>query len=237
MYFNDKPKILVIDDSDIIRTSMAKFLSEYDVEVLTCNDGLEGLQCAVEEKPQLIFLDLLMPNLDGLRLLKVIKVLEDLKSIPIIIISGHTDKTNVLAAMEAGAEKIISKPLTKEALIKAINEVLGNDFLTATKKLANFSQAEKEKLNKELKKYFATSLIQKKQSIKESIQNKNKELLKLIVHELKGSAGTAGFQQVSELCKEFENVLLHPSYSWEEINSKSQNLLSTLTQIEQNLLN
>jgi len=115
--------------------------------------------------------------------------------------------------------------------------VLGNDFLTATKKLANFSQAEKEKLNKELKKYFATSLIQKKQSIKESIQNKNKELLKLIVHELKGSAGTAGFQQVSELCKEFENVLLHPSYSWEEINSKSQNLLSTLTQIEQNLLN
>lgn len=237
MNFTDKTKILVIDDSDIIRSSMSKFLSEYDVEVLTCNDGLEGLQCAVEAKPQLIFLDLLMPNLDGLRLLKVMKVLEDLKNIPVIIISGHTDKTNVLAAMEAGAEKIISKPLTKETLIKAINEVLGNDFLAATKKLANFSQAEKEKMNKELKKYFVNSLIQKKQTIKESIKNKNKELLKLIVHELKGSAGTAGFNQISELCKEFENVLVQPNNTWEDINIKGQSLLITLTQIEQNLLN
>lgn len=232
MNFIDKTKILVIDDSDIIRTSMSKFLSEYDVEVLTCNDGLEGLQCAVETKPQLIFLDLLMPNLDGLRLLKVMKVLEDLKSIPVIIISGHTDKTNVLAAMESGAEKIISKPLTKEALVKAIDEVLGNGFLAATKKIANFSQSEKEKMNKELKKYFVNSLIQKKQTIKESVENKNKELLKLIVHELKGSAGTAGFNQISELCKEFENLLVKPNFTWDEVTSISQNLISTLTQIE-----
>lgn len=237
MNFTDKTKILVIDDSDIIRTSMSKFLSEYDVEVLTCIDGLEGLQCAVETKPQLIFLDLLMPNLDGLRLLKVMKVLEDLKSIPVIIISGHTDKTNVLAAMEAGAEKIISKPLTKEALIKAIDEVLGNGFLAATKKLASFSQAEKEKMNKELKKYFINSLSQRKQTIKDSIQNKNKDLLKLIIHELKGSAGTAGFNQISELCKEFEEVFTQPNLTWEELNIKSQNLISTLTQIEQKILN
>ncbi|MFZ5947804.1 MAG: response regulator [Stygiobacter sp.] len=234
MNFTDKTKILVIDDSDIIRTSMSKFLSEYDVEVLTCIDGLEGLQCAVETKPQLIFLDLLMPNLDGLRLLKVMKVLEDLKSIPVIIISGHTDKTNVLAAMEAGAEKIISKPLTKEALVKAINDVLGGEFLKSTKKLANFSQVEKEKMNKELKKYFINSLSQKKQTIIESIQNRNKELLKLIIHELKGSAGTAGFNQISELCKEFENVLIQPNLTWEEVTTKSLNLVSTLTQVERN---
>ena len=237
MNFEEKTTILVIDDSDIIRTSMSKLLSEYDVEVLTCSDGLEGLQCAVESKPQLIFLDLLMPNLDGLRLLKVMKVLEDLKHIPVIIISGHTDKTNVLAAMEAGAEKIISKPLTKEALIKAINEVLGNDFLNATKKLAQFSQIEKEKMNKELKKYFANSLGQKKLIIKQSVENKNKELLKLIIHELKGSAGTAGFNQVSELCKEFENALSLPNNTWDDINLLSQNLLTNLTQIEKNLLN
>lgn len=234
--FSDKTKILVIDDSDIIRTSMVKFLSEYDVEVLTCTDGLEGLQCAVETKPHLIFLDLLMPNLDGLRLLKVMKVLEDLKHIPVIIISGHTDKTNVLAAMEAGAEKIISKPLSKETLLKAINEVLGNEFLTSTKKLANFSQTEKEKLNNELKKYFVKSIIQKKETIKDSIKNKNKELLKLIIHELKGSAGTAGFNQITELCKEFENVLVQ-AHNWDEINLKSLNLISSLTKIEQTLMN
>ena len=90
---------------DIIRNSLKKFLSEYDVDVVTCSDGLEGLQRAVEIKPHLIFLDLLMPNLDGIRLLRVMKVLEDLKHIPVIIISGHTDKSNVLAVTESRSRK------------------------------------------------------------------------------------------------------------------------------------
>lgn len=232
---NEKVKILVIDDADVIRNSLKKFLSEYDVEVLTCNDGLEGLQSAVEIKPQLIFLDLMMPNLDGIRLLRVLKVLEDLKHIPVIIISGHTDKTNVLAAMEAGAEKIVSKPLTKEVLIKAINEVLGNNFLASTKKLAQLSSYEKDQMNKELKKYFTNTIIQKKDTIKQSLTNKNKELLKLIVHELKGSSGTVGYTNISELCREIEGAVLAPQSTWQEINAKCETLLGSLTEIETSL--
>lgn len=232
---NEKVKILVIDDADVIRNSLKKFLSEYDVEVLTCNDGLEGLQSAVEIKPQLIFLDLMMPNLDGIRLLRVLKVLEDLKHIPVIIISGHTDKTNVLAAMEAGAEKIVSKPLTKEVLVKAINDVLGSNFLASTKKLAQFSSNEKEQMNKELKKYFANTIVQKKETISQSLANKNKELLKLIVHELKGSSGTVGYTNVSELCREVEGVVLSPQSTWQEIVAKCELLLGSLTEIENSL--
>lgn len=233
---NEKVKILVIDDADIIRSSLKKFLSEYDVEVETCNDGLEGLQRAVEIKPQLIFLDLLMPNLDGIRLLRVMKVLEDLKNIPVIIISGHTDKSNVLAATEAGAEKIVSKPLTKEALIKAINEVLGNNFLASTKKLAQFSNTEKDLMSKELKKYFASSLIQKKDTIKKSVSNKNMELLKLIIHELKGSSGTVGFNNITEICKEVEAIITSPYSSWPVITQKCDTLLESLTELETNLV-
>ena len=232
---SEKIKILVIDDADVIRNSLKKFLSEYDVEVLTCNDGLEGLQSAVEIKPQLIFLDLMMPNLDGIRLLRVLKVLEDLKHIPVIIISGHTDKSNVLAAMEAGAEKIVSKPLTKEALIKAINDVLGNNFLTSIKKLAQLSSYEKDQMNRELKKYFTNTLVQKKDNIIQSLANKNKELLKLVVHELKGSSGTVGYTNISELCREVEGVVLSPQSTWKEIDIKCQSLLGSLTEIETSL--
>jgi CheY-like chemotaxis protein len=232
---NEKVKILVIDDADVIRNSLRKFLSEYDVEVLTCNDGLEGLQSAVEIKPQLIFLDLMMPNLDGIRLLRVLKVLEDLKHIPVIIISGHTDKTNVLAAMEAGAEKIVSKPLTKEVLIKAINDVLGNNFLASSRKLSQFSVYEKDEMNRELKKYFTNTIIQKKETIRQSLANKNKELLKLIVHELKGSSGTVGYTNISELCREVEGVVLSPQSTWLEISTKCQLLLTSLTEIETSL--
>lgn len=229
---NEKARILVIDDADVIRNSLKKFLMEYDVDVITCNDGLEGLQKAVETKPQLIFLDLLMPNLDGIRLLRVMKVLDDLKHVPVIIISGHTDKTNVLAAMEAGAEKIVSKPLTKEALVKAINEVLGIHFLQSTKKLAQFSSAEKDLMNKQLKKYFVNGLVQKKDTIIQSISNKNKELLKLIVHELKGSSGTVGFTKISELCRDVELAVLAPNFSWINVNEKCDALLNSLSEIE-----
>lgn len=232
---SEKIKILVIDDADVIRNSLKKFLSEYDVEVLTCNDGLEGLQSAVEIKPHLIFLDLMMPNLDGIRLLRVLKVLEDLKHIPVIIISGHTDKSNVLAAMEAGAEKIVSKPLTKEALIKAINDVLGNNFLASIKKLAQLSSYEKDQMNRELKKYFTNTLVQKKENIIQSLANKNKELLKLVVHELKGSSGTVGYTNISELCREVEGVVLSPQSTWKEIDIKCQSLLGSLTEIETSL--
>jgi DNA-binding response OmpR family regulator len=234
-FTNERVKILVIDDADIIRNSLKKFLSEYDVEVITCSDGLEGLQRAVEIKPQLIFLDLLMPNLDGIRLLRVMKVLEDLKHIPVIIISGHTDKSNVMAVTEAGAEKIVSKPLSKEALIKAINEVLGANFLASTKKLAQFSNTEKEQMNKELKKYFANSLVQKKANIQQSVSNKNMDLLKLIIHELKGSSGTVGFSHITEQCKEVEEIIQSQSSSWPAITQKCSILLESLTDIETNL--
>lgn len=233
---NEKVKILVIDDADVIRNSLKKFLSEYDVEVLTCNDGLEGLQSAVEIKPQLIFLDLMMPNLDGIKLLRVLKVLDDLKRIPVIIISGHTDKTNVLAAMEAGAEKIVSKPLTKEVLIKAINEVLGNNFLANTKRLAQLSSFEKDQMNRELKKYFINTIVQKKETITQSLNNKNKELLKLIIHELKGSSGTVGYTNISEICREIEGYIISQQNSWQEINTKCQLLLDSLTEIETTLV-
>jgi CheY-like chemotaxis protein len=229
---NEKVRILVIDDADIIRSSLKKFLSEYELDVVTCSDGLEGLQKAIEYKPKLIFLDLMMPNLDGIRLLRVMKVMEELKYIPTIVISGHTDKINVLAAMEAGADKIISKPFTKEILVKNINEVLGSNFLSDTKKFANLSNSEKELMSKELRRYFVKSLTNKKDTILQSIVHQNRELLKLVVHELKGSSGTVGFNQISDLCKEIEKILLSSDDSWAEVETKCSQLIEIFHNVE-----
>ena len=226
-----KVKILVVDDADIIRNSLRKFLSEYDIEVFTCNDGLEGLQKAIEYKPNLIILDLFMPNLDGIRLLRVLKVMDEIKHIPVIVISGHTDKVNVLSAMEAGAERIISKPLTKEVLIKNINEVLGNKFLSNSRKLGFLSDNEKENINKELKKYYAKNIGVKKETLRQTLENENIELLKLIVHELKGSSGTVGFNDISEMCKNIETTIYAPNSQWHEIKTKCEALIKKLDEV------
>ena len=227
-----KVKILVVDDADIIRNSLKKFLSDYDIEVFTCNDGLEGLQKAIEYKPNLIILDLFMPNLDGIRLLRVLKVMDEIKNIPVIVISGHTDKVNVLSAMEAGAERIISKPLTKEVLVKNINEVLGNNFLTNARKLGFLSDNEKENINKELKKYYAKNISIKKETLRQTLENENKELLKLIIHELKGSSGTVGFNEISEMCKSIETIMFSPNSKWLEVKSKCELLIKKLDAIQ-----
>ena len=232
----EKVKILVIDDADIIRNSLKKFLSEYDLEVVTSNDGLEGLQKALEIKPKLIFLDLLMPNLDGIRLLRVFKVMEELKYIPVIVISGHTDKTNVLAAMEAGAERIVSKPLTKEVLVRNINDVLGSNFLSNTKKIQHLSNIEKDQMSRELRKYFINSLSHKRETLKQALDNKNKELLQLVVHELKGSSGTIGFNNISEICREVEDTLHSSQSSWEDTRKKCDKLFTCFKNIELSLV-
>ncbi len=88
---------------------------------------------------------------------------------------------------------------------------------------------------KELKKYFTTTLVQKKENIIQSLANKNKELLKLVIHELKGSSGTVGYTNISELCRDVEGVVLSPQSTWKEIDIKCQTLLGSLTEIETSL--
>jgi DNA-binding response OmpR family regulator len=221
-YFTEKVTILVIDDSDIIRTSLRNFLSEYELEVITCNDGLEGIQKAIEHKPKLIFLDLMMPNLDGLRMLKVIRILDGLKNVPVIVISGHTDKNNVIAAMQSGAGRVLSKPLSKEVLIRSINEVLGKDFLHNAKRARFLTDVEKEEITNQLKKYFFNSLPQKRGSIKEALIFRNVDLLLTIVHELKGSSGMIGFSKISDLCKEIQEKLTRIDIDWKEVENQCE---------------
>ncbi|MBI1938148.1 MAG: response regulator [Ignavibacteriales bacterium] len=231
-YYGDRITILIIDDSDIIRNSLRNFLSEYELEVITCNDGLEGIQKAIEYKPKLIFLDLMMPNLDGLRMLKVIKILDDLKNLPVIVISGHTDKNNVLAAMHAGAVKVLSKPLSKDVLYKCINEVMGKDFLEKARKTRYLTELEKEEIDNQLKKYFLMSLPQRKETIKFALKNRNADLLKTVLHEIKGTSGMIGYSNISNMCAESEYILSDINLNWSDIENKCELLINEFEVLE-----
>lgn len=225
--------ILVIDDSDFIRNSLKNFLSDYELDVITCSDGLEGIQKAIEHKPKLIFLDLMMPNLDGIRMLRVIKILDDLKDLPVIVISGHTDKNNVISALQAGAIKVISKPLNKEILVKSINEIFGKDFLKEIKKLKRLSSAEKEEVNGQLRKYFLSNLSARQDTIVNSIKTKNAELLKTVVHELKGTGAMVGYNGISVYCREIEMMFDTPKPDWEIIGKRCFMLINEFQTINQ----
>jgi two-component system, NtrC family, nitrogen regulation response regulator NtrX len=117
-----KSRILVIDDEAEIRRSVRMIL-EYDgYDVLEASSGPEGVALAERESPDLIFLDVKMPGMDGLEALQRIKATND--AIPVVIISGHGTVTTAVEATKAGAFDFIEKPLASERVLVTIRNAL-----------------------------------------------------------------------------------------------------------------
>ena len=102
------PKLLIIDDSLLTRNMLKRFLSDYGYEVEEATDGQIGLEKIRELKPDCIISDLLMPNMDGFQLLKVLK--EEDNKIPVIIFSANIQKTVKDECLALGAFDFFYKP-------------------------------------------------------------------------------------------------------------------------------
>ena len=224
--------VLIVDDSEITRHALQSFFLDCNLNVITCNDGLEGVQKALEYRPVIIFLDLLMPNLNGVKMLKVIKIMDDLKHIPVIVISGNTNKRNVLAAIEAGAERVISKPLKKEIIIQVVNEILGKDFLVKNRGESKFSYKENDELTKQLRNFFLNSFPEKEKGILECFKTKNTELLKMITHEISGTGGAVGYPELTILAREIYGRLMEPKTNWEIIELKYDEIFAIVRKMK-----
>lgn len=227
-----KYKILIVDDSEITISFLKDLLENYNFEVMTCNDGLEGIQKASELKPDLIILDLMMPNLDGIKTLQVKNVLKDIKDIPVIVISANTDRRNVLAAIDAGASKVISKPLQKDILIDYLSELLNiklNDF-TENK---HFSENEKTEMRLHLRKVFIDSFPEKKNLIHQSIKIKDLNKIKEIAHDLKGAGGLVGLPHISAICSEIEKREIKTATDWVFIEFKFNELFQEVLKLNE----
>lgn len=226
-------KILVVDDADVILTALKNFLEEWSFEVITCRDGLEGILKAVEHKPDLMILDLMMPNLDGFSTLKIKKDINEIADIPVIVISAKTDKENVVAAINAGADKVISKPLRKDSLTKSINEVLGDEFFL---KIPEELENDEIKIKRELIRAFVVSFTKKKRVMLDAIYNQDKSTLYSVVHEIKGAGGTIGHPRLTEIALEIEQKVLKDSLDWVFIEKKSKQIIEEVLKIEKTRL-
>ncbi|MBF0202905.1 MAG: hybrid sensor histidine kinase/response regulator [Desulfamplus sp.] len=120
---NVATKILVIDDEVYIRTGIKNFLEDYNFKVLDAENGRQGLECFERESPDIVFCDLIMPELGGLEVLDhIVKISPDT---PIIIVSGVNDLSNTMIALKAGAWDYIIKPVQDmTVLLHAIEKSL-----------------------------------------------------------------------------------------------------------------
>ena len=116
--------VLVIEDEPDIRELIEFNLKKYDYNVLLANNGEKGLKDARSCEPDLILLDLMLPGIQGIDLCRVIKSDENIKSIPIIILSALGQEEAIVLGLEAGADDYVSKPFSLEILNARIKTVL-----------------------------------------------------------------------------------------------------------------
>ena len=119
-------KVLVIDDSNTIRRSAEIFLRQAGFEVILAEDGFDALAKISDHHPRVIFVDIMMPRLDGYQTCALVKQNPNLKSTPVIMLSSKDGVFDRARGRLAGSDRYLTKPFTKETLIEAVNACISS---------------------------------------------------------------------------------------------------------------
>ncbi len=117
-------KVLVIDDSNTIRRSAEMFLRQAGFDVILAEDGFDALAKINDHQPRVIFVDIMMPRLDGYQTCALIKQNPQLKSTPVIMLSSKDGVFDRARGRLAGSDRYLTKPFTKEGLVQAVQETM-----------------------------------------------------------------------------------------------------------------
>jgi twitching motility two-component system response regulator PilG len=115
-------KVMVIDDSKTIRRTAETLLKKEGCEVFTANDGFEALSKIADHNPHIIFVDIMMPRLDGYQTCALIKHNQKFKTTPVIMLSSKDGLFDRARGRIVGSEQYLTKPFTKEELLGAIEQ-------------------------------------------------------------------------------------------------------------------
>ncbi len=124
---NEKKTILVVEDEKDVRIYITALFQDHGYEILTAENGIEGFDLAKSDKPDLITLDIAMPDQSGMRTFRMFKDSDELKEIPVIIITGMGENVNSFIKRLKGfsqPEGFMGKPVDPEKLIKMVSDLI-----------------------------------------------------------------------------------------------------------------
>ena len=124
-----KYTVLAVDDVPLNLILVEKILQRYNFKVKTANGGQEALDMIAAEKPSLVLLDLMMPNVDGFDVLAALSKSEETSNIPVVILSALNSESDIEKALSNGAKDFVTKPILMDKLLNCILRTLGEEEL------------------------------------------------------------------------------------------------------------
>ncbi|WP_038052148.1 PleD family two-component system response regulator [Thioalkalivibrio sp. ALJ1] len=115
-------KVMVIDDSKTIRRTAESLLQKHGAEVITAVDGFEALSKVAQSRPNIIFIDVMMPRLDGYQTCALIKNNKQFRATPIIMLSSKDSVFDKAKGRVVGSEDYLTKPFTRDDLLGAMRQ-------------------------------------------------------------------------------------------------------------------
>jgi CRP/FNR family transcriptional regulator, polysaccharide utilization system transcription regulator len=116
-------RVLIIEDSVEIRDNTSEMLTLEGYEVITAENGDEGLDIVRKKRPDVILCDIMMPGIDGFEVCRILKADATYSAIPFIFLSARSENNDVRSGIAAGAHAYLVKPFTMEELIEKVRSV------------------------------------------------------------------------------------------------------------------
>jgi DNA-binding response OmpR family regulator len=121
----DRKKILLVDDSSTVLLMERMILSRNEFEVITAKDGVEGLEKARAERPDLILMDVVMPRMDGFEACRRLRQEPDINRIPVIMVTTRGELASMEAGFASGCSDYVTKPINGSELLTKVRSCLG----------------------------------------------------------------------------------------------------------------
>ena len=229
-------KILVIEDEPDLRSGITELLNFEGFQVVSAENGSDGLIKAISESPNLILCDILMPDMNGFEVLERWKKVTDKADVvPFIIITALSNRIDYRKGMEKGADDFLTKPFTREELLGAINSRLEKQasrkayIEKSIKKIEDYLKNKLELLQgeTELNEKLINQVISKNQELQNLLEQKENDLIKETMNSIEVANSISEIKTVikTELKKctseEERNLLLKLN-----AKAKSKSLLS-----------
>ncbi len=121
----DRKKILLVDDSSTVLLMEKMILSKSEYDVVTARDGMEGVEKARNERPDLILMDVVMPRMDGFEAVRKLREDDSTKAIPVIMVTTRGELQSVETGYASGCSDYVTKPINGLELLTKVRSCLG----------------------------------------------------------------------------------------------------------------